>query len=186
MYIKPKKEQSKPKQSKSVKLDAVKPEKQELLNEFLKRDELLQLSRDYVIEHEGLTILSWDYVIENGREWDISIGWDSYGYRVCDITGDAEIPFNGILYEALRNGDFWYGYYEDGLEVKEDVHFFPSGEVKCYHGFGYYYEWRENGDIRVARVRNEDNLYLHIARNGKITRLTWSEVQSMRCNSYLD
>ena len=82
MYIKPKKEHSKPKQSKSVKLDPIKPEIQKMpVNEFLKPDELLQLSRDYVLEHEGLTILSWDYVIENGKEWDTSISWDSYGYR---------------------------------------------------------------------------------------------------------
>ena len=82
MYIKPKKEQSKPKQSKSVKLDSIKSEKQNItVNEFMKPDELLQLSRDYVLEHEGLTILSWDYVIENGKEWDTSISWDSYGYR---------------------------------------------------------------------------------------------------------
>ncbi len=189
MFIKPKKEQSKPKQSKPVKLDSIKPEKQKIpVNEFLKSDELLQLSRDYVLEHEGLTILSWDYVIEHGREWADGIGWDSYGYRVCDITGDEEIPINGLLYEVVRNGNFWYGYYEEGLETKEDVTFFPSGKVKRYHDLvnGNYYEWRENGNIRLVRIRNEDDLYLHIAENGKITRLTWSEIQSMRSNGYLD
>lgn len=187
MFIKPKKEQSKPKQSKSVRLNSIKSEKQKIpVNEFLKPDELLQLSRDYVLEHEEITILSWDDVIKNGREWADGIGWDEYGYRVCDKTGDEEIPFNGLLYEVVRNGNFWYGYYEDGLETKEDVTFFPSGEVKRYHGFGKYYEWRENGNIKLVRVRNEDDLYLHIAENGKITRLTWSEIQSMRCNVYLD
>ena len=163
MFIKPQKEQSKPKQSKSVRLNSIKSEKQKIpVNEFLKPDELLQLSRDYVLEHEEITILSWDDVIKNGREWADGIGWDEYGYRVCDKTGDEEIPFNGLLYEVVRNGNFWY------------------------HGFGKYYEWRENGNIKLVRVRNEDDLYLHIAENGKITRLTWSEIQSMRCNVYLD
>ena len=66
--------------------------KHEKLKEFLNPDAMKRLCRDYVLEHEDLTILSWDYVIEHGRDWDNedSIDWDSYGYRVCDITDEGK------------------------------------------------------------------------------------------------
>ena len=63
-----------------------KKKKHEILNEFMTPDEMQQLSRDYVLEHEGITILSWDDVIENGREWDDSINYDGYGYRICGFS----------------------------------------------------------------------------------------------------
>ena len=156
-----------------------KKKKHEILNEFMTPDEMQQLSRDYVLEHEGIKILSFDYVIENGREWDDSIDYDEYGYKVCDVSGEEEGPFTGLLYQILQNGGWWYGYYEDGLEIRESVTFFGTGEVLEYHGLGRYYEWREDGNIRLARVRDEENLYLHIAKNGKVTRLTWSQVHSL-------
>jgi hypothetical protein len=91
----------------------------EEVREFMKTDgsmtpdEMMKLSRDYVLEHEGITILSWDDVIENGREWDDSIDYDGYGYRICDVSDGEEIPFTGLLYELRNGGDLgWYGYYE--------------------------------------------------------------------------
>ena len=163
-----------------------KKKKHEILNEFMTPDEMQQLSRDYVLEHEGIKILSFDYVIENGREWDDSIDYDGYGYRICDVSGGEEIPFTGLLYELCNGGDLgWYGYYEDGLEIREDVTFWRPGEVWVYHGPGIYYEWRVDGNIRVAKVRDEDDLYLHIAKNGKITRLTWAGVHELH-SGYFD
>ena len=163
----------------------------EEVREFMKTDgtmtpdEIMKLSRDYVLEHEGITILSWDDVIENGREWDDSIDYDGYGYKICDISGGGEVPFTGLLYELDHDGDLmWYGYYEDGLEVREEVKFWGSGEVWEYHGFRGYYEWRADGNIRVANVRNEDDLYLHIAKNGKITRLTWAGIHGLHSGYY--
>ena len=153
---------------------------------FMTPDEMQQFSRDYVLEHEGITILSWDDVIENGREWDDSIDYDGYGYRICDVSGGEEIPFTGLLYELCNGGDLgWYGYYEDGLEIREDVTFWRTGEVWVYHGPRIYYEWRVDGNIRVAKVRDEDDLYLHIAKNGKITRLTWAGVHELH-SGYFD
>ena len=147
---------------------------------FMTPDEMMKLSRDYVLKHERLTILSWDEVIENGREWDDSIDYDGYGYRICDLSDGKEVPYTGLLYELYQDGDLsWYGYYQDGLEIKEDVKFWGKGEVWVYHGPGIYYEWRPDGNIRVARVPDEDDLYLHIAKNGKITRLTWGGIHRL-------
>ena len=116
---------------------------------FMTPDELMRLSRDYVLEHEGLTILSWDYVIENGREWDDDIDWDEYGHRVCDITGEKDIPFNGLLYQLYADDSlWWYNYYEDGLGAGPDVAFFPSGVLRKYG----CYEWYETGQIKSYSV----------------------------------
>ena len=177
MFIKPSPKDRKPKKQKS--------QKQEEYKEWMTPDEMMKLSRDYVLKHEGITILSWDEVIENGREWDDTIGWDDYGYRVCDLSGGMQVPFTGLLYELFDDGDLgWYGYYEDGLEIREDVQFWGSGKVRVYHGPGIYYEWRVDGNIRVARIRNEKDLYLHIAKNGKITRLTWAGIHGLHSGYY--
>ena len=179
MFIKPKSEgQKSPKQ---------KPKKQEEFKEWMTPDEMQQLSRDYVLKHEGITILSLDYVIENGINWNENDDIDYDGYKICDLSGGKEVPFTGLLYELFQDGDLsWYGYYKDGLEIKENVSFFGSGEVHIYHGFGRYYEWRENGNIRLARVRHEDDLYLHIAKNGKVTRLTWSQIHDLHSSAIMD
>ncbi len=123
--------------------------KHEKLKEFLKPDEMQRLSRDYVLEHQKLTILSWDYVIENGKEWNDDIDWDEYGHRVCDITGEKDIPFNGLLYQLYADDSLlWYGYYEDGLGSGPNVTFFPSGELRQYG----CYEWYETGQIKSYSV----------------------------------
>ncbi len=63
----------------------------------MKQLDLDKLSRDYVLAHEKLTILSREYVMEHGRDFDDdSIGWDSYGYRHCELCDDEEVPVNGL------------------------------------------------------------------------------------------
>ena len=149
MFIKPKKERSKPKQSKSVKTGTMNPIIMKP-NEIMKPDEFMRLSRDYVLEHEKLEILSRDYVIENGINWDddSDIGFDYWGNRVCDLSGDEEVPFTGLLYELRDDGSlWWYGYYEDGLKTETNVHFCLSGEIGKYSETGIHYEWYENGQI---------------------------------------
>ncbi len=149
MFIKPEKEKSKPKQSKSVKSGTM-PPKNMKPNEIMPQDEFMRLSRDYVLEHEKLTILSREYVIENGINWDddSDIGFDYYGDRVCDLSADEEVPFTGLLYELYDDGSlWWYGYYEDGLKTETNVRFYPSGEICEYSETGTHYQWYESGRI---------------------------------------
>ena len=63
MYTKPKKEKSKPKYQKP----------QPPLKEFMTAEEIRQLSRDYVFEYEKLTVLSLDYLIEHGKEYEVEV-----------------------------------------------------------------------------------------------------------------
>ena len=156
-------------------------------DEFMTPDEMMKLSRDYVIEHEGLKILTWDEVIENGREWDDTIGWDGYGYRICDLSGGMEVPFTGLLYELFDDGSLsWYGYYEDGLVTGVDVDFYPSGEIRRYGRYaskkekGLYYKWYEDGMIKWIPAHREGYLYIEIARNGKLRWLTSSDIYAWR------
>ena len=114
----------------------------------MKQLDLDKLSRDYVLAHEKLTILSREYVMEHGRDFDDdSIGWDSYGYRHCELCGDEEVPVNGLYYGETCDGGWWYGYYEDGLKIGKEAAFFTSGELVSYAGEGKYYTWNENGRI---------------------------------------
>lgn len=123
--------------------------KHEKLREYLEPDAMKRLCRDYVLEHINPTILSWDEVIENGKEWDDDIGWDSYGYRVCDISGEEEVPFTGLLYELFPDGSLLlYDNYEDGLDAGPNVDFYYSGKLKQYGA----YEWYESGQIMKYTV----------------------------------
>ena len=120
----------------------------------MKQSDLEQLSRDYVLAHKEFTVLSFDYVIEHGREWDWEgdIGWDGDGYRVCDLSGEEEVPVTGLLYGLYPDGNLsWYVFYEDGLETGSTVYFFPSGEIRSCGG----YEWYETGQIRKYYVVHE-------------------------------
>ena len=168
--------------------------KHEKLREFLDPDAMKRLCRDYVLEHETLTILSWDDVIENGKEWDDNIDWDEYGHRVCDITGEKDVPFNGLLYQLHADDSLlWYGYYKDGLGSGPAVTFFPSGELSqygCYEWYesgqikSYYvyqnnagvkesYEWYENGVIKNYTCRDKRGFavkYIEYDEAGNITK----------------
>ena len=123
--------------------------KHEKLREFLKPDAMKRLCRDYVLEHKNPTFLSWDEVIENGKEWDDDIDYDYNGYRICDVSGEKEIPFTGLLYELFPDGSLlWYNNYEDGFGAGPNVAFFPSGELREYA----CYEWYETGQIKHYTV----------------------------------
>jgi antitoxin component YwqK of YwqJK toxin-antitoxin module len=184
MFIKPKSNDQKPKKHNPKK---PKSKKQKQLKEWMTPDELMQLSRDYVLEHERLTVLSKDYVIEHGREWTEDIWYDSYGYRICDLSGEEEVPITGLLYELFDDGSLsWYGYYEDGLKTGVDVDFYQSGEIRRYrrqqsqNENGVYYKWYEDGMIKWIRANCEGYLYIAIARNGKLKWLTSSDIYAWR------
>lgn len=154
---------------------------------FMTPDEMMKLSRDYVLNHERITILSLDEVIEIGTECDDSIGYDDYVYRICDLSSEEEVPITGLLYELFDDGSLsWYGYYEDGLETGVDVDFYPSGEIRRYRRYasktekGLYYKWYEDGMIKWISANREGYQYVSIARNGELTWLTSSDIYSWR------
>ena len=84
---------------------------------FMTPDELMRLSRDYVLEHGGLTILSLDYVVENGKMFGESLWWDrSDGYYICDFSEDEEegVYYTGLAYDKNNNGNLrFYRFYEN-------------------------------------------------------------------------
>ncbi len=150
---------------------------------FMTPDELMRLSRDYVLAHEGLTILSWDYVVENGKMFGESLWWDrSDGYYICDFSEDEEegVYYTGLAYDKNNNGNLrFYRFYENGEEHGLEVTFYPSGEIKSYGVHiekwleGNYYEWYENGMIkRFIKQDKYNHCYACIEcdENGNITQ----------------
>ncbi len=157
MYIKPKPEPKKPKRPKP-KTPVPHPGHAEYVRvRKMTDDELEKLSRDHVLAHEGLTLLSWDYVIEHGKEFGKALWWDrDYGYYICDFSGDEEVYFTGLAYGIFKNGSLkFYRYYEDGLEHGDKAEFYPSGVLKSYaviydeNKIALAYVWDENGMIRL-------------------------------------
>ena len=160
MFIKP--NRGKPKQSKSAPQINANAEN-------MKPFDLDQLSRDYVLEHEKIRIMSFDEVTEHGKEFGFELWWDPcYGYFICEISdddnedNDEERYFTGLAFELYSNGNLsYYQYYKDGLEDGEYVEFFPSGAVKHYgvvvenkKKTGNYYTWYESGQIQKYTFRN--------------------------------
>ena len=137
--------------------------------EYLPPEEIQRLSRDYVIEHEKLTIFSLEYVTEHGTDFgDGELWWDHvYGYYICDREG---VYFTGLLYETYDNLRLkYYKFYENGEEHGLVVKFYPSGEVESYgvnidkYLEGNYYEWYENGMIkRFIKQDKINHCYAHI------------------------
>ena len=101
-------------------------------------------------------ILSQDEVLDAGREFDgegIEYGGE-YGQQVCEINGDDEIPFTGIVYELYDSRNVqYYSRYEDGVSNGADVSFYENGGIKSYSTMnrgtvhGTKTCWRENGVI---------------------------------------
>ena len=152
-------------------------------------DELMRLSRDYVIEHQKLTILSRDEVIERGVFWDdAELNWDEHGYYLVDRDG---VRFTGLAYEVYDhkdmkyyhffNTDFQdgtlmdYAYYVNGLQDGVEVDFYPSGAVQSYRVYdkgkvvGKSYEWYENGMIKKV-VDYTRNKRIEFDKQGIITK----------------
>ncbi len=157
MFIKSKPEPKKPKQPKQEK-PTPHPEHPEYVRiKKMPQEVLDRLSRDYVLAHEGLTILSLDDVIRQGKQFGEALWWDrSYGYYICDFSGDEEVYFTGLAYGIFKNGSLkFYRYYEDGLEHGDKAEFYPSGVLKSYaviydeNKIALAYVWDENGMIRL-------------------------------------
>ena len=142
----------------------------------MKPEELKRLSRDYVLEHEKLTIFSQDYAIEHGVFWDdAELDWDECGYYIVDRDG---VRFTGLAYEVYDHKDMMYYpffntdfqdgtllcymFYKDGLRDRVKVTFYPSGKLESYRVYDKgrlrwkSYEWYENGMIKRLIDRIHD------------------------------
>ncbi|ANF46522.1 MULTISPECIES: toxin-antitoxin system YwqK family antitoxin [Priestia] len=77
-------------------------------------------------------ILSKQYIVENGKNFDESLWFTSYGAEVLDNPEDeGGKPFTGIAYEIYENGNLaYYGYYKEGFMEGEYVEFYTNGQLK--------------------------------------------------------
>lgn len=158
MFIKPKKERSKPKpQPQHSKQNIPKPHPE--YPEYVRTKQMAQsgldqLSRDYVIEHKKLEFLSWKYVTEHGKEFGYELWWDPCdGWFIYD--DEEDVNYTGLMYELYKDCSLmYYAYIQDGLEEGVEVDFYPSGILKSYiiyhkrKTIEKYYEWYENGMIK--------------------------------------
>ena len=146
-----------------------------------------KLSLDYLLENNVITILSWDYVIEHGTNWDeveleeitrcnkeYMCYRDDMGYP--DDMRDYSGLFSGVLYEIYYDLTlFYYMHYKDGLRDGTEVHFYDSGKVMNYmvsknnRLVGKSYVWYENG--KIATINDWDQReYVDFDEQGKITK----------------
>lgn len=141
----------------------------------MKQLDLDKLSRDYVLAHEKLTILSLEYVIEHGASLsDGELWWDrDYGYYISDHEG---IYFTGLLYSTYDDLHLkHYAFYEDGVENGVKIRFYSSGEVLSYGVYskgeiiGIYHEWYESGMIKKV-LDHIQNKRFEFDENGNIIR----------------
>jgi antitoxin component YwqK of YwqJK toxin-antitoxin module len=152
-----------------------------------------KFSFDYLLENQVITILSWDYVIEHGinyeetelqeitrchREYmcypERTYPERTYPHDVHDYSG----LFSGLLYEIWDDLNLrYYTHYKDGLRDGVEVEFYDSGKVKNYcvwdnNGLvGKYYKWYENGKIKVHVDCDQDKV-TEFDEQGNITKQT--------------
>ena len=112
-------------------------------------------SLDYLLENKVITILSWDYVIEHGTNWDeVELEEITRCHTEYMTYLDNSSVFSGVLYEIYYDLTLiYYMHYKDGLRDGTEVHFYDSGKVKSYmvsknnRLVGKSYVWYENGKI---------------------------------------
>ena len=142
-----------------------------------------KFSLDYLLENELITILSQDYVIEHGTNWDevaieelIMNRLHYMCYPDCYGNPDYSRRFSGVLYQ-LYNGkpNLWdYMHYKNGLQDGVEVGFYDTGEVKNYLVYykdrvvGKNYVWYENGKIYSINDWDQRE-YVDFDENGEIT-----------------
>lgn len=146
-----------------------------------------KFSLDYLIENKEITILSRDYVIEHGINWDevaleeitrrnkdYMCYRDDMGYP--DDMRDYSGLFSGVLYEIYYDLTLiYYMHYKDGLRDGTEVHFYDSGKVKSYmvsknnRLVGKGYVWYENG--KIYEINDWDQRgYVEFDEQGNITK----------------
>ena len=148
-----------------------------------------KFSLDYLLENKVITILSWDYVIEHGTNWDedeveleeITRCHKEYMCYRDDMGHPHDMRdysglFSGVLYEIYYDLTLiYYMHYKDGLRDGTEVHFYDSGKVMNYmvsknnRLVGKSYVWYENG--KIDRINDWDQReYVEFDEQGNITK----------------
>ena len=141
-----------------------------------------KFSLDYLLENELITILSQDYVIEHGTDWDevditqcIMNRLTYLCYRDNWHNPDFSKRFSGVLYQLFYGKpDLWYYMHiKDVLRDGVEVGFYDTGEVKNYRVHykdrvvGKNYVWYENGKIYSINDWDQRE-YVDFDENGEI------------------
>ncbi|WHY71947.1 toxin-antitoxin system YwqK family antitoxin [Fictibacillus enclensis] len=103
-----------------------------------------------------IEILSKEYVIKHGVDFDEELWFTSYSDEVLDNPEDQNgKPFTGLAYELYDNGNLiYYTNYINGFIEGELVEFYKNGNLKSVknliHGQSNGIEkiWYENGDLK--------------------------------------
>ncbi len=141
-----------------------------------------KLSLDYLLENKVITILSRDYVIEHGTNWDeveleeiTSCYKDYMCYRDNWGNPDYGRLFSGVLYETWGDLNIdYYRHYKDCLRDGTEVHFHDSGKVRSYGVWnnsrlvGKVFGWYENGKIEFITDWDQKTC-IEFDENGEIT-----------------
>lgn len=108
------------------------------------------------------SVLSKDYIIENGIDFDDL--WSEYcSDRMLDNPEDESgKPFTGITYELFPNGDLnYYSYYVDGFSHGIYLKFYTGGNIKSKQHIKYGVvngieeTWFDNGQKKsIAKYDN--------------------------------
>ena len=101
-------------------------------------------------------ILSKEYVIEHGTDFDEELWFTSYSDEVLDNPENENgQPFTGLAYELFDNGNLmYYTNYVNGFIEGELIEFYKNGNIKSVkqliHGQSNGTEriWYENGNIK--------------------------------------
>ncbi len=142
-----------------------------------------KFSLDYLLENKVITILSKDYVIEHGTDWDevditecIMNRLTYLCYRDNWRNPDFSKRFSGVLYEKWDDLNLWYYMHlKDGLRDGIEVHFYKSGKVLNYRVLnngrlvGKNYVWYENGKIDAINDWDQRE-YVEFDEQGNITK----------------
>lgn len=135
-----------------------------------------QLSFEHLLENKVITILSRDYVIEHGINWDeVELEEITRCHTEYMTYLDDSSVFSGVLYEIYYDLTLiYYMHYKDGLRDGTEVHFYDSGKVKSYmvsknnRLVGKSYVWYENGKIYEINDWDQKTC-IEFDENGKIT-----------------
>ncbi|MBG0972970.1 hypothetical protein F3I02_30800 [Bacillus sp. SRB3LM] len=77
-------------------------------------------------------VLSKEYVLEQGIDFDEELWFTSYSDEVLDNPEDEDgKPFTGLAYELYENGNLaYYCYYKNGFKEGNYVKFHHNGKLK--------------------------------------------------------
>lgn len=103
-----------------------------------------------------IDILSKEYVMEHGTDFDEELWFTSYSDEVLDNPEDENgKPFTGLAYELYENGNLiYYTNYVNGFIEGELIEFYKNGNLKSVknliHGQSNGTEriWYEIGELK--------------------------------------